>query len=369
MRNTIAVSTILILIGTAGCADENTGDGVFTGGAEGPSTGPTSGGDGDGDGDGDGEAGDGDGDDETGDGDGDSGPKFDTPAGDGTGGGEEGCQKVDFLFVVDNSISMGDEQQNLGNSFPNFIDTIQGQVEADDYHIMIIDTDDIDKWGEKWDKCFNKCMDKDPGDSCLTVWFDDLICGQLPPAPSECDQSLGAGRNVGAGGPPIACDIDGGKRYMTQDQTDLDGTFECVADMGATGNSNERPMEAMLAALGPQTEQNGCHPGFLRDDAILVVTLISDEEETGSPGDPSSWRTDLLALKDNNETAIVVLALSGDAETPGQECTPTPKLTQFVDSFGERGFVESVCEPDYGPFFDQAVEVIDYACDNFEPEG
>ena len=117
---------------------------------------------------------------------------------------------------------------------------------------------------------------------------------------------------------------------MTEAQTDLDGTFDCVSNMGATGNSNERPMEAMLEALGPQTQQSGCNPGFLREDAILVVTLISDEEETGSPGNPASWRDDLLALKGGNETAVVVLALSGDAETPGLECTPTPKVAEFV---------------------------------------
>ena len=130
----------------------------------------------------------------------------------------DGCTKVDFLFVLDNSISMGDEQQNLANSFPGFISTIQSQVQAQDYHIMVIDTDDQDKWGEKWDKCHNKCMTDDPGDNCLTVYFPDIICGMEPPAPEACDQTLGAGRNKGAGGPPIACAIDDGLRYMTQDQ-------------------------------------------------------------------------------------------------------------------------------------------------------
>jgi hypothetical protein len=360
--------SLSVLCVFAACADQGTGpDSVLTTGASGSASAEASG-----DVDGDGEAGDGDGDGEgtgtTGDGDGDEAPKFDTPVGDESGSGE-GCEKVDFLFVVDNSISMGDEQQNLGNSFPNFIDTIQADVEADDYHIMVIDTDDIDKWGEKWDKCYEKCMTEDPGESCLTVWFDDLICGQLPPGPSTCDQTLGAGRNVGAGGPPIDCPVDGDLRYMTQDQTDLDGTFQCVADMGATGNSNERPMAAMLDATGVQTQPGGCHPGFLRDDAILVVTLISDEEELGSPGDPASWRADLLLRKGGNETAVVVLALSGDANTPGQECTPTSRVSQFVDSFGARGFIGSVCEPDYGPFFQDAVDVIDYACENFVPEG
>ncbi|MFY0535767.1 hypothetical protein [Nannocystis pusilla] len=281
----------------------------------------------------------------------------------------DGCTKVDFLFVLDNSISMGDEQQNLANSFPGFISTIQSQVQAQDYHIMVIDTDDQDKWGEKWDKCHNKCMTDDPGDNCLTVYFPDIICGMEPPAPEACDQTLGAGRNKGAGGPPMACPIDGGERYMTQDQGDLPGTFDCVANMGATGNSNERPAEAMLTALGPQTQAGGCHPGFLRDDAVLVVTMISDEQENGSPGTPQSWYDDLLALKGGNETAIVMLSLNGDAETAGQECIPTAKMTEFVGYFGERGIIDSICAPDYSPFFQEAVGVIDYACDEFVPPG
>ena len=53
------------------------------------------------------------------------GPKFDVAGGNtGPGDGEMGCQKVDFLFVIDNSGSMEDEQNNLINSFPGFINTI-----------------------------------------------------------------------------------------------------------------------------------------------------------------------------------------------------------------------------------------------------
>src|SRR5690242_21671906 len=40
-----------------------------------------------------------------------------------------GCAKADFLFVIDNSGSMADEQDNLIASFPGFIDTIQQRSE------------------------------------------------------------------------------------------------------------------------------------------------------------------------------------------------------------------------------------------------
>jgi hypothetical protein len=69
-------------------------------------------------------------------------PRFDVgmPA-DISGGGQTGCSKIDFLFVVDNSGSMSEEQQALANSFPGFIESIQTTVKAEDYHIMVIDSD------------------------------------------------------------------------------------------------------------------------------------------------------------------------------------------------------------------------------------
>jgi hypothetical protein len=59
-------------------------------------------------------------------------PKLDVGMDESTGGttGEptEGCRKVDFLFVIDNSGSMSDEQQNL-IQLPGFIQTIQEELE------------------------------------------------------------------------------------------------------------------------------------------------------------------------------------------------------------------------------------------------
>jgi hypothetical protein len=68
------------------------------------------------------------------------------------------------------------------------------------------------------------------------------------------------------------------------------------------------------------------------------------------------------------------LALIGDTGTAGATCTAgddaenAPRLRQWAESFtfGSEG---SVCAADYGPFFADAVSVIDVACEGFNPEG
>ena len=70
-----------------------------------------------------------------------------------------GCKKVDFLFVIDNSFSMSLAQDNLRNSFAGFMSVIQDEVDADDFHIMVVDTD-------AWE---NDDARADDGDTCRSV--------------------------------------------------------------------------------------------------------------------------------------------------------------------------------------------------------
>ncbi|HWB75923.1 MAG TPA: hypothetical protein VG755_13235 [Nannocystaceae bacterium] len=313
-----------------------------------------------------------------------SGFKFDTPDGmtaadDGPPG--SGCEKVDFLFVIDNSISMGDEQQNLAASFPSFIATIQTDV-VDNYHVMVIDTDPEDKWDEELTECYSgDCDGEAPDEPCGVLEPESgWPCGMLP-TPDECDGTLGAGIDHDGTNDRNECGIAGGKRWFDAAQPDGATTFECMANL-YDGNNPELPMGGMLAALQPGlVGAGGCNDGFLRDDAVLVVTFITDEEDdVESMGDPTSWHDDLLALKGGNETAIVVLGLVGDTGLPGAVCPPdsvpgsnggeySPRLIAFSESWGTRGLWGSVCSPDYGPFFAEAVALVDTACDEYEPEG
>ncbi|WP_266219338.1 hypothetical protein [Paraliomyxa miuraensis] len=297
----------------------------------------------------------------------DTGDKLDVGGADGTGmaedgGNEAGCQKVDFLFVIDSSASMEDEQDNLLGSFPGFIDAIEQTLMIDDFHVMVVDA--------------------------------GLIAG------AGCDGILGAGRVTSGIGQD--CMLVGGLRYATADQPDLVATFTCIGSRGFGGPGDEQTMSSTLAAVGPLSAPGQCNDGFLRDDAILVVTIITDEEDSpgdttpappldgtcvpadadpNSNGDPAGWKASLVSAKGGNEDAIVVLSLIGDCDAggtcPGIALEPTggysgaepaPRLREFTQSFGY-GSVGPVCAPDYAPFFTEAVSVIASACDGFVPQG
>jgi len=255
------------------------------------------------------------------------------------------CRKVDFLYVVDNSASMVDEQENLARSFVGFSHVLTQTLGDIDRQIMVVDTDDTN------------------------VTDIGSETGNL------CDGRLGAGTRTSWQGQ--SCGIPGVQRFMQSDQTDLEDTFSCLAKVGTLGNVDERPIEALLRATGaaPGDLDEECNAGFSRDDAILVVTIITDEEDERSDGDPESWKRALLATKRGNERAVVVLGLLGDAEVPGGlpggPCDPlyatdSPRLRHFVEGF-ELGSLGSVCADDYSEFFAQAVSTIDTACAEFEP--
>jgi hypothetical protein len=277
-------------------------------------------------------------------------------------GRAQGCEKVDFLFVVDRSSSMSDEQDNLVASFPGFIDALQQTLAANDFHILVTDTDGPSM------NCYEACQSSPALISCQSV-----PCGQHP-EPGTCDATLGAGLVKDNALAP--CGYPEGARYLTQDHPDLHGTFACAAEVGVGGDINEQQAAALLAAVSDEQAGPGaCNEAFLRDDAVLVVTFITDEEDKVSTGDPASWRQALVQAKGGNEDAIVILGLIGDPEQPGTACTgddwwaeEAPKLRSFVESFTHSMWA-SVCEPDYAPFFEQAIGLIDTTCDAFEPVG
>jgi hypothetical protein len=269
------------------------------------------------------------------------------------GTSSSGCTKTDFLFVVDSSVSMRAEQEALTAAFPQFIGSIFSATTISNFHIMVVDTD-----------AFTRCTEANcagtPHATCNQYACDNVYTG--------CDATMGAGvvHPTGEGSSNQVCPIDGDKRYMDTNQTNLSDTFTCVATVGLAGHPSERPMEAMVAAVSPELNgPGGCNEGFLRDDAILVVTFISDDPNKEDAGTPQDWYDAVVAAKNGNADSVVMLGLIPD----GASATPTRQLHwhEFVALWGERGIKGDVAATDYSPFFDSAIAIIGDTCDQFVP--
>ncbi len=271
-----------------------------------------------------------------------------------TSTGAESCNKVDFLFVIDSSISMEPEQTALKAAFPAFIDTIQSTLDAQDYHIMVIDTDAAGRCTKaecaKGDAKHQTCNNH----ACNAMF-------------TECDTVLGAGvlHPAGQASSNKLCTVFGDNRYIVMGEPTLAETFACVATVGLAGSGQERPMDAMVAALAPAINAaDGCNAGFLRDDAILVITMITDDPNVEDTISPADAHAAVVAAKGGDDDSAVVLGLIPDpaAGCPGNMPEAGKHWAEFVALFGVRGITASVCAPDYGPFFQDAVAIINDTC-------
>ena len=292
--------------------------------------------------------------------DSDSGnPKFDVGGGDDLGGNvtdgnNDGCAKVDLLFIVDNSGSMAEEEAKLIANFPTFSNQIQTQLaDVDSYHLMVTSTDSYDT-----------------ASSDTTINDDNPACQVMGASITKSDVGLCT---------PYA----EGNRYMT-DMDDLGARFQCAANLGTAGSGEEKVGDAIVGAVSAaQNGAGGCQEGFLRDDALLVIVVLTDEDDAEhSQGGPQQWYDAVVAAKVGLPDNVVVLSLVWDDSNgnpynctsnglppliPGdQEYGAT--IVQFTQMF-TNGSVGNICATDYGPFFMDAISVIESACNDFKPPG
>ncbi len=274
------------------------------------------------------------------------------------GGDASTCTNVDILFVIDDSGSMADQQQSLINSFSGFVAGMQQQLaNAASYHVGVVTTDAY---------TYNE-------DGCQNL--GDLVT------------KTGGGSSSNQDCKPFGT----GLRYLDDSEPDLDAAFSCIAQVGVFGSDDEKIMRAMLNALKPGNNAPGaCNEGFSRLDSLLVIVLVTDEDDVpepymcdpndpfgpnpcetvGSGGDKDSWYAELLTYKANIPENIVVLSLIGRSADNACGAQVASKLFGFTNLFGEHGYVGDVCAGDYAPFFTDALPVIEQACQDYiPPEG
>lgn len=273
-------------------------------------------------------------------------PKLDLDGSRDSGSPPTACQAIDFLFVIDDSGSMEPYQANLIASFPGFIDGISQTL--DTVHSLRVAVTTCDAY------VFNvpECM-----------WLGSSVV-----------RTGGDFSSQATCGPYAA-----GKNYMTE-ADDLAEAFSCAAQVGTGGDEIERPMGAVVNAMRPADPGTApCNGDFVRDEALLVVVVLTDEYDgpddpkgDGSLGDPESWRAAVIEAKGglaSNVAVVVITNYAGGPCEPGDVFHDGVHMVTFAQSFGENGFVAGICEEDYSIPLAQAIEVILGACQDFVPPG
>ncbi|MFN0248244.1 MAG: vWA domain-containing protein [Kofleriaceae bacterium] len=226
---------------------------------------------------------------------------------------------IDILFVIDNSKSMEDKQENLVANFPDFINvlqTIPGGLP--NVHIGVVTTD----MGAK--------ATRDPtpatGVSGCTGSGED---GRLRTHPSISGSFIS--------------DIDPGTGVRSKNYSgDLATVFRQLAKVGDTGCGFEQHLESMKRAL-----TNPANNGFVRRDAYLAVIFIADED------DCSMARTAMLGP----ESAALGTLQSFRCTRFGVTCDQNGSTTDAMKQVGSKG----QCHPnDSSPYLETVQSYVDF---------
>jgi len=251
------------------------------------------------------------------------------------------CRAVDVLFVIDDSGSMADQQASLIASFDGFVAGMREELGgAPSLHVGVVTTDAY--------------RDNEAG------------CREIGDLVTETGSIGGSNR---ACGPFVS-----GGRYLTQDD-DLSTDFACVAQVGTGGDDDERAARAVLNAIDPSRP---CNAGFIREDALLVVVIITDEDDVrdgcsddgfgercesyGSGGRGDEWLAELSTIRDPE--SVVMMTLLGERLDNSCGAVVAARLLGFARRFGESGHVGDVCAESYDEFFREALPIIGEACVN-----
>jgi hypothetical protein len=240
------------------------------------------------------------------------------------GNANEACRHLDLVISVDPSGSMGDELEAMRDDvFPAFatrLPQISGGL--DDFRVATLD-------------------------AC--------------PTPANF-------HTRGAGG---ECDFEGGNVWIESSSTTLEDEFACVGDIDrdndCTGsNDDEQPASAAATALEPPF-LDGANAGFLRDDALLVIIAITDEDEQPTPDASAQQVYDRLLAVKGDVRRMVFIGVGGGSDCNGVYGTADEavKLRAITDLFiaEDRGVWKDLCVGNLEDGLDEAFAVIESACD------
>lgn len=269
------------------------------------------------------------------------------------------CNRMDLIFVVDDSGSMVEEQENLAANFGGFVSVLDAYQTEDgeplDYRIAVTTSGrDID---------YEIDPEEPPG-------FPDF--GTIPFSESGDNGAMRAG-----------CGND--KRWVESADGDVTSTFACRAEVGTGGPSIEMPLYATELALTARMS-DGTNQGFLRDDALLAVVVLSDEDDCSRPDNDFTIESDQCDPEwpENQPVshfvdffdevkgargrwATAVIAGPSSCESSFGSALEAKRLKQFVEQTGDNATFSSICEGDLTGALADAIDNFTAACEHFPP--
>jgi hypothetical protein len=257
------------------------------------------------------------------------------------------CDKMDLLFVIDNSGSMGQEQTNLADNFPGFIEVLEDFGGGLDYRVAVTTTGRDYNWQTNTG-IITIPNSQDGGDNGAML--------------QRCSMS---------------------QRWVEDEDSMPADTFACAAQVGDSGPSKEMPLAAVKQAFSDRMS-DGTNTGFRRDDALLAIVILTDEddcsyEQSVTLGFGQSLCDDQMepvgtykAFLDNytgdpGRWALAVIAGETDCSSSFGGADEAVRLKDLVTQVGTNGVISSICEADLSVALADALETFDTACQNFPP--
>ncbi len=260
---------------------------------------------------------------------------------------------MDILFVIDNSESMQDEQDNLGKNFPRFIDALN-QLKLD-WRVGVTST------GKDTQFFFVQPLGKIPG----------MEKGENGNLQQKCGMT---------------------QRWIDRyDNVDVAQQFACLANLGTMGSGMEMPLEGMRLALVDRMA-DGSNAGFLRADALLAIVFLTDENDcshikdgytldnwlalcvdgqTDPPSEPVSMYANVLdqVAKGHGRWAAAAIAGPGPGVCTSQygNAEEATRLKELIQLAGANGVFSSICTGDLAQPLGDAISTFISACQSFPP--
>ncbi len=252
---------------------------------------------------------------------------------------QRAASAVDVLWVIDSSGSMEDEQAALAVNLSRFIEALAlcrgSGVEGDlcqletrtcsvsgapcvpvDYHVGAITMDlaSPDERGKL--RLVGRCVPavgRPPAGDVVRWCRSGAHCADRPGADDYHPEN-------------VVCDGSQGIRWATPATPSMLGAFARMVVVGTEGSAVEQGLAAAALALGVANDEGGEplglpfeNVGFLREDALLYVVFLTDEDDE-SPGSAAQYARSFETLKGpGNEALVSVGAIVGDPDPDGPD--------------------------------------------------